>query len=315
MNIVSSAGLSERHQKALPQDFPQHQFFFFKNIEEAAPKLPEADVLITYGEDLNEEIIDRCHRLKWIQVISAGIDKMPMKAIEERNILVTNARGIHVIPMAEYTIGMMLQFARKFIPFYENQKKAKWDASIRMEEIHGKTLGVLGTGAIGQAIAKRARAFGMKTLGLSRSGKMVEGFERVYTHDELYELLPQCDYVVSILPLTPETEGWIGEKAFSAMKDSAVFINVGRGTVVDEPALINALQNGQIRYAILDVTAVEPLPESSPLWKMENVIITPHASSHSPHYVARSLEIFRNNLKVYPEQSNMVNVIPKGKGY
>ncbi|MBO8173397.1 MAG: D-2-hydroxyacid dehydrogenase [Bacillaceae bacterium] len=315
MHIVSSAKLSERHQRALTEAYPDHQFSFFESMEQAEPVLPEAEVLITYGEDLDDMIIEKCNRLKWIQVISAGIDKMPMQAIEKKGILVTNARGIHRIPMAEYTIGVMLQVARKMNLFYDHQKQGEWDRSIRVEELYGKTVGILGTGAIGQEIARRAQCFGMKTLGLSRSGKPVDGFDEVVTNDQLYQLLPRCDYVVCIVPLTPETQNWIGEEAFKHMKETAIFINIARGAVVDEPALIQAIENGEIRFAVLDVMSEEPLPASSPLWKMENVILTPHVSGRSPMYIQRALDIFRENLEVYPDRQRMVNVIPEGKGY
>jgi phosphoglycerate dehydrogenase-like enzyme len=317
MKIVSTAKMSERHQQKLTFSFPHHDFFFFASMKEAKAEIKDADVLLTYGEDITHENVQDMHKLKWIQVLSAGMDKMPLSVIGERGILVTNANGIHKIPMAEYTFGVMLQVARKMNELYANQQINEWDRSLRVEELYGKTLGIIGVGAIGEEIARRAQVFGMKVLGISRSGTPKACCDEMYTQNELLAVLPRCDYIVVIVPLTEETRHLIGKKELEAMKSSAVLINIARGAVIDEHALAIHLQEGNLKMAVLDVFSEEPLPKDSPFWQLKNCIITPHMSGRSPLYMERALEIFHHNLPAYDndEKHKMINVIDCSRGY
>lgn len=317
MMIVSSAKISEKHQQRLQKKFSQHQFSFFDRMEDI-PKdtLHQAEALITYGEDITEEHLEEMPLLKWIQVISAGIELMPLTRLYERNILLTNARGIHRIPMAEYTIGMMLSLARSNYTFYDNQRAGIWDRSPRIQELHQQTVGILGLGAIGSEIAKRAKAFGMQVLGLKRdTTAAVEFVDQLFAPEDLGQLLAASDFVVAVLPHTVETEGLFNEEVFAKMKPSAYFINIGRGSLVKDEALIHALEDGQIAGAVLDVYQEEPLPQEHPFWKTKNLILTPHVSGRSPYYMARALEIFEHNLSHYPQATDMQNVIPLNRGY
>ncbi|MDR7074664.1 D-2-hydroxyacid dehydrogenase [Fictibacillus barbaricus] len=315
--ILSSARLKDDIKENLKKEFPESEFRFYNKMKEAAADLEHAEILITFGEDLNEELVNRAKVLKWIMVISAGLDKMPFDALEKRNILITNARGIHKTPMAEYTISMMLQVSRKAKEMMEKQKEHTWDRKVPMTEISGQTIGILGTGAIGGEIARLSKAFQMKTIGFNRSGKSVDHFDIIVDQEGIEQLYKESDFIVNVLPSTDLTKGFIHADSFSLMKPTSVLINIGRGTTIAEGDLIAALKEQKIGHAVLDVFEKEPLAEDSPLWDMENVTITPHISGISPQYQARALEIFSMNYKLYLKNqlSDMVNIIPYDRGY
>jgi phosphoglycerate dehydrogenase-like enzyme len=316
MKIVASTKLKSELKNKLITNYPELQFYFLKNIAEAIEDLVDADIFITYGDDLTEEIIMKVKKLKWIMVFSAGVEKLPFRAIKQKGILVTNAKGIHKIPMAEYTIAMILQVARQAKQLISNEQNRVWVRSVPMTELSGKTLGVLGAGAIGTQIAKYAQVFNMRTIGLNRSGRSVEAFDEMVTTSNLGDLLEKSDFVVSVLPSTPKTDGMINKQVFLQMKESAVFINIGRGQNVVEADLIAALEEGEIAHAVLDVFEKEPLPADHPFWEMENVTVTPHLSGISNQYLPRSIEVFENNLKEFLSGSNeLKNVINLDQGY
>ncbi|GBF12365.1 D-2-hydroxyacid dehydrogenase [Tepidibacillus sp. HK-1] len=317
MKIVSSAKMSEKHQLNLKTKYPMVQFFFFDDIAGAEEELKTADVLITYGEDLTAEVIEQSKDLKWIQVISAGINKMPFAKLMEKNILVTNAKGIHYKPMSEYTMGVILQLARKTNEIYKNQLAHHWNRTIRVAEVNGTTLGVVGLGSIGQGIVEKAKAFDMRVIGMNTDGRPVDHVEKVYRPSQLKELLAESDYVVVIVPLTDKTYHLIGKEELQAMKNTAYLINIARGEVVEEEALVDALKSNQIAGAVLDVFSEEPLPSEHPFWSLENCIITPHLSGRSPKYMERALEIFVYNLDQYLDKKidQMLNRVELSKGY
>lgn len=315
--ILSSGRLRDEIKEDLKERFPEEEFHFYNKMKEAVVDLDQAEVLISYGEDLTDELLNQAKSLKWIMVISAGLDKMPFKALQEKNILITNARGIHKTPMAEYTISMMLQVSRKAKELMENQNQHAWDRKVPMTEITGKTIGILGTGAIGSEVARLAKAFNMNTIGFNRSSGSVPNFDAIVDQEGISKLYEESDFIVNVLPSTPLTEGFIGAEAFSFMKSSAVLINIGRGATIVERELIGALQEKRIHHAVLDVFEKEPLSEASPLWDMENVTVTPHISGISPQYQERAIEIFSDNLKLYRKNkfSEMINIIPYDRGY
>ncbi|GGK17104.1 hydroxyacid dehydrogenase [Caldalkalibacillus thermarum] len=317
MRIISSAKISPKHQERLQAAFPQHQFAFFDRMDQVTDEAKQkAEVLLTYGEDLTPELIDELPALKWIQVLSAGLEKMPFERIEERNILVTNARGIHGIQMAEYTMAMILTLVRRHYQFYDLQKERKWDRSVRVDEAYGKTVGILGLGAIGEEIAKRAKAFGMRVLAVRRSQAPCPDYvDQLLTMAEREILFKESDFVVVLLPLTPETEHAVGNTELDWMKPTAYLINIARGKVVDEEALLQAVRSDKIAGAVLDVFSEEPLPDHHPFWSEQNIIVTPHVSGRSPHYMRRALAIFEENLERYPDTEAMRNVIDVKRRY
>lgn len=317
MKIASSLIPPEEIQEELKEQFPTVDFQFFKGIDKARPALKECEVFITYGFDLTEEDILLGENLKWLMVMSAGIDKIPLKICREKGILVTNVKGIHKIPMAEYTLGMMLQYEKKLKQMWINEQNNKWYRRLPFGELAGKTVLIFGTGAIGSEIARLAKAFRMKTLGVNRSGNSVENIDELFTRDNFEKALPEADYIVSILPSTEETRYFFKEEHFKKMKESAVFINIGRGDVVRDEVIITALNNDEIAHAILDVFEDEPLNENHPFWTMEKVTVTPHASSLSRNYLPRAFEIFVKNLHTYlkKEDDDFINKIDYFKGY
>ncbi|TCS92848.1 D-2-hydroxyacid dehydrogenase [Hazenella coriacea] len=316
VHVVSTAKMSEKHQLLCKETFPGIRFSFFNEISEARGALPEAEVLITYGEDLTDEVIDKCTKLRWIQVISAGLECMPFQALQKKNIHVTNARGIHAIPMAEYVMAVLLQITRCTIPLMDRQRARHWDRSIRTGELAGKQIGIIGAGAIGQAIAERAKAFQMKTIGCNTDGHVRPNFDQMVQTQQVDELLTYSDFVVVTVPLTPETHHWIDEQKLNMMKPSAYLIHIARGAVVQESALLHLLQQEKIAGAVIDVFEQEPLPPEHPFWDLPNVILTPHLSGRSPLYMTRAMEIFIHNMKVYQNQiGNWINPIDLSKGY
>ncbi|WP_047984646.1 D-2-hydroxyacid dehydrogenase [Ornithinibacillus californiensis] len=316
MVILFSATISEKHRQSLVQKYPTLDFIFTSGIKEAEQHLEEATVFVTYGDDLDESTIEKAINLKWIMVLSAGVDQLPFKQIEKRGILVTNSRGIHKTQMAEYTISMMLQVYRQEKTLYENEKLSKWDKSVRMKEITAHTLLVLGTGDIGQEVARLAKVFQMNTVGLSRSGRPVEYFDEVYTIETIKQNLPKADFIVSVLPSTAETKYFLSDEHFNLMKEEAVFINIGRGDLVKTETILQAVRDQQIAHAVLDVFEVEPLPEDSPLWTEPNITVTPHISGQSPNYMIRALTIFQENLDKYLNgENNYTNTVEPSRGY
>jgi len=316
MKIVSAFNRDERLQQQLQKDFPNVQFTFYKNMKELGDSIIDADVLLTFGEDVTEDIIDSAKKLNWIMVFSAGLEKLPHEKLMERNILVTNARGIHKIPMAEFAFAYMLQYAKQLETFNKQQDECIWNRQLPLRELYGSTLVVVGAGAIGSQIAKYGRTFGMKTIGINSSGKPVEEFDEIYPMSELKSALTMGDYIISVLPSTKATNGVFQKEQFEAMKNSAVFINMGRGNAVNETDLMEALENDELAHAFLDVYQVEPLPTDHPFWKSNKVTMTPHLSAISDQYVPRAMEIFRHNLTVYLNGGNdYINKIDLRRGY
>lgn len=315
MIVVTSAKIRRDLREHLKVKYKQVDFRFYSNIDEAAEDLKQADVLITYGEDLTGHHIEQASCLKWIMVIAAGLDQMPFEVIRKNNITVTNAKGIHAVPMAEYTINAMLQVSRQTEELLTSQDQKVWHRP-EMSELYGKTIGILGAGSIGQGIARLAKAFGMNVVGLNRSGKEVECFDRIIAYNELHDLLKSSDFVISILPKMKETDELLSEKQFKKMKTNAVFINIGRGNVINEADLLEALDRGEIKHAVLDVFNVEPLPKGHPFWEAKDITVTPHVSGISPQYQVRALEIFEENLEVFLKgKKDYINWIDPVKGY
>ncbi|WP_332646272.1 NAD(P)-dependent oxidoreductase [Lysinibacillus sp. 54212] len=282
-------------QAPLVAEFPSVDFIFDKALRDE--ELAKADILVTYGEDLDDEKIVIAKNVQWIFVASAGVEKMPARAIAERGIYVSNVRGIHKKPMTESILAHILSIKRALPFIYEMQKKGEWNKKARLSELNGSTAVILGPGAIGAEIGRILQAFDVYTIGCNRSGEVVPFMNETHRIPNLMDVLPKADIVISMLPSTEETKHLLSRKHFEVMKDSAIFMNFGRGDLVQTEVIVDVLQDGLIAHAVLDVYEVEPLPEDSPLWKLSNVTLSPHFSSHSSKYVERSLDIFRPSLK------------------
>lgn len=316
MRVVVTARLADKHREALKGAFPDVPFDFVPSLS-AAPAPSDTEVIVTYGDDLGADRLAAFSRLRWVMVLKSGIDGLPRETLLDRGIVVTNARGIHAIPMAEHVIGLLLAHVRRLYAFYEEQKARRWSPALRVEELAGKTVLIVGAGAVGRAIAERLVPFGVRLLGIRRSAGALWPFERIGDLSALEDFLPEADIVVVVLPLTSATAGLFDRRRFSAMKPGAVFVNVGRGALVDEGALWEALQKERLSAAYLDVFADEPLPPEHPFWAFPRVILTPHVAGRTPHYLERALELFRRNLLRYRsgDLSGLENRVDLRRGY
>lgn len=298
----------------LVAEFPEVEFVFESGLSNE--ELQMADVLVTYGEDLNDDNIQYAENVKWIFVASAGVEKMPAQAIIDRGIVVSNVRGIHKTPMAESILAHILAIKRALPWMYEQQKKSEWSKKAKQTELRDSTALILGPGAIGSEVGRLLQAFGVKTIGCNRSGKDAPYMDDMVSFDGLIDALPEADIVLSVLPKTIETTHLLKEVHFKAMKNNVIFMNFGRGNLFDENILIQAIENSEIGYAVLDVFEEEPLAADNPLWTLPNVIVSPHVSSHSTRYVERSLEIFKPSLEKWLKgERDLENLMDLSRGY
>jgi phosphoglycerate dehydrogenase-like enzyme len=267
------------------------------------------------GQPPLEHTLAAAPRLRWMHTPSAGVERVLTPEVLARDITVTNSAGVHAIPIAEFVIGFMLAHAKELRAYAEAQARAHWERELDTRELYESTLLIVGVGGIGQAIAERATAFGMRVYGSRRTPRPTPGIELVVGADGWRELLPAADYIVVAAPLTAETRGMIDAAALAAMKPTAYLINIARGAVLDEPALLAALRAGRLAGAALDTFEPEPLPADSALWAMPNVTITPHATAHSPRMHARQLALYVENLVRFRDGQPLLNVVDKAAGY
>ena len=281
-----------------------------------AEALPGAEVYLAGPFDAR--LLAAARALKWVHATGAGVERQLFPEFAARDdVVFTNARGAHHVAMPEYVLMAMLAWAGHLPALLRAQARHEWIKPMP-EEIHGKTLGLLGYGEIGRAIAARARALGVRCIALRRNPADTTGaelVERTYAPDELQAFLAAADYVVNSLPLTAETRGLIGAAELRAMRPSAVMIQLGRGPTIQEDALLEALKNKTIAAAFLDVFDEEPLPADSPFWDLENAIVTCHTSGFSVHYQERAVAIFCDNLRRYLRGDALRNVVDKRLGY
>ncbi|MBM7588108.1 phosphoglycerate dehydrogenase-like enzyme [Bacillus pakistanensis] len=315
--IIITQEIDQAHATKINEILPDWDVFIGKDRSVWEPHVKNAEIIVGWKKGMEKECIHEDSSLRWVQSWSAGINSMPLQQFEENNIQLSSANGVHAYPISETIFALMLGLTRKIHTYVRNQEEKKWHHSNIKLEIHEKTIGIIGVGAIGKETAKIAKAFGMTVLGVRRSGMQEDYVDEMYTTEELATILPRCDYVVVTVPLTKDTRGLFGQKQFSLMKPTSFFINIGRGETVDEDDLIQALKEKQIAGAGLDVFTQEPLSEESPLWNMENVIITPHTSGSTEHYNKRVIEdIFIPNLKNYKQGNTpSINLVDFTKGY
>jgi glyoxylate/hydroxypyruvate reductase A len=273
--------------------------------------LAEADILWDFDRWLSPRLPELAPRLKWIQTTSSGIGVFVKKTgLDQSAITITNAAGIHAIPLAEHSLLAMLYFTKNVSFIRKEQAAHHWERFCT-KEMRGSTVGVVGLGAVGQEVSRLAKANGLKVLGVKRNADMDPAslnVDELYPQSGLHEVLPRCDFLILIVPHTPETEGLIGEQELALLPKGAVLINIARGAVVDEDALIASLRNGHLSGAALDVARIEPLPQESPLWAMENVLITPHSASTVTMENQRLTDLFCENLRRFAEGRTMLNL-------
>ncbi len=291
----------------------------------------ETEVLYTWS---NLPQPEEAPKLRWVQLHSAGIDHVQGHPILDCDIALTTTSGIHAVPIAEYVISTILAWSHRLPRMLTYQKReiwpgGRWDKFVSTELL-GATIGILGYGSVGRQVARLAHAFGMRILVTKRDprriadpGYMVDGAgdpnsefpARIYPAAATLSMLPECDFVVLCAPLIAETYHMINTEALKAMKSTTYLVNVGRGKLIDEAALVEALEKGWIGGAGLDVFEVEPLSTNSPLWKLDNVILSPHVAGFSPNSDSRAIDVFGRNLRRYLENRPLLNLVNKEHGY
>ncbi len=284
------------------------------SLDEIQGSLQDVEAMIP-GWNITAEDIDRLPNLKWIQSFSAGVNTYPMKKIEERGILLTNTSGVHAPQMSEHIMGMILAFSRAILPSIRHQKEKKWTQDLPVQELSGKELLIVGAGSIGAEVARKAKAFNMRVVGLKRTVQPLDNYDLVRPMDELKESLPTADFVVVLAPLTKDTRGMLGYDELSCMKEEGVLINLGRGPLVVEEDLIKILEEKKIKGAGLDVFSKEPLSEDSPLWDFDNVIITTHIGGFSDLSNRRAIKMINENIKRFEKGEELLNLVNISRGY
>ena len=279
--------------------------------------LARADILFDFDHTHREDLPDLAPNVRWIQATSAGIGQFVKRMgydVRMPNTIFTTASGVHAAPLAEFCLMSILNHYRGLAHLQACQRAHHWER-FATTDLQGKTVAIIGLGNIGGEVARLCRAFGMNVVAARNRTAPVAHVDRIFTPQELHAMLPLADVVVMIAPHTPETDTMLDAAAFAAMRDGAFFINIGRGATVDEPALIAALQSGKLGGAALDVFAEEPLPTESPLWEMDNVLVSPHSASTSDRENERITGLFCDNLRRYLDGRPLRNVLDTERLY
>jgi phosphoglycerate dehydrogenase-like enzyme len=306
---------------AMLEELPPETGIAVGNSAEAFVRAaPDATVIFNWSlaGDLQREVFRMCPNVKWVHSRSAGLDGVLFPELVESPARLTNASGVFSESLGEFVVGAVLYFAKDFRRMIRNQAAGAWEP-FDIVEASGQTVGIVGFGDIGRAVATRVHALGMRVLGVKRHGPPAHEAdplaERIYGPEGLIEMISRSDYVVAAAPLTPETLGMIGEPELAAMKPGAVLINVGRGPVVQEAALVRALSEQRIKGAALDVFDTEPLPAGHPFYKLENVLLSPHCADHTPDWLDQAMRFFLAQFERFRKGEPLKNVVDKRLGY
>lgn len=321
MNLLIIDLLADQFKDKIEKNFPELNIVTGTKQNDIEKFIGHADILLTLGPPpfiYTDEIMSKAEKLKWIHSIYSGVDFLTHLNAIPKDVIITSSRGIHGPQVSELVFYFMLSFNRNFPRIYRNQQNRIWERwapdnsadEVRAGILCNKTVCILGLGIIGKELSQKCKAFGMTVYGVARTDKLAHTVDHFSKLDGLPDVLKKVDFFVSILPSTAETFKMVGEKEFSLMQPNSIFINVGRGDTVDEEALVEALKKGKIGGAGLDCFFTEPLPTESPLWDMENVVMTPHIGGQCDAYVEQVLPIFEENLKrfVNDEQHNLINI-------
>src|SRR6266849_4068275 len=306
--------------EAIRKRWPEMRVLHLPNYDGLPKELPDTDIFVGYS--LRAEQLKDAKKLKWIHSTAAGVAQLMYPELRDSGIMVTNPSGIFSVPMAEHTMGLLLALARNFPDSVRQQDRARWsqqelwDMPQHLTELNGKVLLILGYGSIGREVAKRAKAFDMRVWGVTRSGEGDRAHvEKIVAAAKLLEALPEADYVLIAAPETAETKLLIGTAQIARMKRGARLINVGRGSLLDEAALLRALESGALGGAALDVAEKEPLPAESPLWKAPNLMITPHTSGVSDRLWDRQAGVLLELLERWFGGQELFNRVDFARGY
>ena len=284
------------------------------------PLVDQVEILVTYGNYLTDGEpkllnISRFPKLSWIQLLSVGLEGLPLDEIKQLGIIVTNVAGIQVTPMSEWVLACMLYFEKDLGRYFAQKQEHRYDRSKWVGEIAGREVLIYGTGTISQAVARLLTVLNARVFGVNTTGRPVDPFVKTFTLAQARQKICTADFVVSLLPSTPNTQGLFDREYLNLMKEDAIFISLGRGDVVDEDSVVQLVKEGKLRGAAFDVFKQEPLSPFSPLWDCPNLILTPHMSAKSIYYVDRCVEIFIKNLLARRNGQPMINMVNIAKGY
>jgi D-2-hydroxyacid dehydrogenase (NADP+) len=310
MNLLVLNDLAEDYKKALERNFPELMVYPAKNEDEIGDFIERADILLTVR--ISNELLKKASNLQWIHTITTGVDYLINQPSLRKEVLISCSRGIHVPQMSEMALLFMLALNRNLPQFTRNQDKRIWERW-PTKLLCQKKVGILGIGAIGEEIARKCKIFGMTVFGIDVVKRKVDAVDYFYGPEELQTVAREVDYFIIVVPNIPQTRKMIGKEVLSSMKSSAFLINIGRGEVVDEEALIHHLETGRIAGAALDAFWAEPLPEDHPFWGMKNVILTPHVDGMSEFCVDQVLSIFEENLRRFlkGERRSLINFVER----
>ena len=311
--LVPSMG--EQALEQLREAAPTVEIVVAQNQNDALNKIVDADAASGF---VTPEFIRAGKKLRWVQVSSAGVESYLFPELVESDIILTNAKGVYGIHIAEHVMALILNFGRAINILIRRQSDEIWEsrANLPVIEIADQTLGIIGLGGIGLEVAQKAHALGMRILAVDPTQTYQPDYvEHLWHLDKLHDMLSESDFVAICCPLTPQTRHMMSTEEFQCMKPTAYLINIARGGIVDQEALIKALEAKEIAGAGLDVTEPEPLPKGNPLWQMENVIITPHMAGQSPVSSRRLMAVLCENLKRFANDETLLNVVDKKLGY
>lgn len=317
--VVIGVDIWQANVEAVQRRFPEIDIVLEPDAEKVVEQLADADVYT--GFRLSAEQLDAAPRLKWVHSLSAGVEQWLNSGIADRGLLLTNSSGVHATNISEHVFAMMLAFARQLPLLLDAQKRHQWRDNDTFDqhvfELDGQKLMIVGTGAIGAAVAQRGKAFNMTTVGVRRhpTRESVPFVDEQVSSEDMQPHLGDADHVVICLPMTSETKGLFSAEVIASMKAGAHLFNIGRGGIIDQDALIDALLSGHIAGAGLDVTTPEPLPDDSPLWDLPNVIMTAHTSGNTPKYGERALALFGDILERLRDGREPLNVVDPSAGY
>jgi D-2-hydroxyacid dehydrogenase (NADP+) len=313
--IVATVELEQKHLDQLKDEFPDLEVALCPDRSELGDHLSGAQGII--GRGLTPEFLQQFPDIIWAHSPGAGVDSFLFPELIDSDITVTNNSGVHDSTIAEHLLGMMFAFTRGFPEMVRNQQKHVWQRpTTPVVELGYQKLAVVGLGDIGYALARRAKALGMQVVGSRRrSLDPMDDVDEIFPPDRLHEMIADADHVAITLPSTPRTQGLFGRAEFETMKDTAIIYNIGRGDIIKQDELIDALNNGVIAGAGLDVTSPEPLNEDSPLWDTPGVFITPHYSGSTPYYWDKGVEVLAENIRRIRNDEPLFNVVDKREGY
>jgi phosphoglycerate dehydrogenase-like enzyme len=300
-----------QYRERLQRRFPELAITMVDHHSKVGPHIAQADALLTFAPMLSAKVLEDAARLKWVQALGTGVDNLADQAALRKDVIVTNVRGIHGAPVSEAALAAMLALARNLPRAVRAQDQRQW-VRFPARLLQNKTVGIFGIGLIAEALAPKCKAFGMRVVGVSSAPREVAGFDAMHGRDALLQVVGDFDFFVLLTPLTASTRNSIDADVFTAMKPSGFLINLARGGVVDEPALVAALKTGRIGGAALDVFNEEPLPAGHPFWAMDNVIITAHQGGFCDVYVDYALPTVEANIRCFlkGDIGGMINVVP-----